>query len=257
MDTQKLHLNYNVNHHLIENSKKKYNIILDLDSTIIFCTCNINMDFDLLTSFKIDNYTVYIYSRPYLNEFLEFIKTYFNIYIYTNGNYEYSEIIVTHIKHKYNVFISEVICRINTTEQQDKFIENYSDKSINNNNTIIIDDIQDIWKFSLNNVINIKPFDLNHFYHNDDSINTEIDLFILKDCLKTFLNLNNLNKLNFSHEISLINKNYKNISKNSFIKYLDKFNKENGLLTDSDDSNNLYDSSDFILNKYYIGDVKI
>ena len=258
MNYNKFYFNYKINNSEINYLVKKFNIVLDLDSTLIYCTYSNNFDFELLTSFKLNNCTVYIYERPYLKEFFDFIKNNFNIYIYTNANYEYSEIIATHLKHKYNIYICEIICRINTSKQQDKLLEFFSNSNVTNNNTIIIDDIEYIWKNSRLNVINIKPFDLNDFYFYDNSIFNEIDFFILVDFITSFLEFFEKQKnLNFQFEVNKLNLKYKNISKEDFNRFIDILNKQNDLLTDSDDSNNLYDSSDYILNNYYIVDTKV
>lgn len=252
MNSNKFYFNYKINNSETNYLVKNLNIALDLDSTLIFCTCSNNFDFELLTSFKLNNCTIYIYERPYLKEFFDFIKNNFNIYIYTNGNYEYSEILSTHLKHKFNIHICEIICRINTNKQQNKLLEYFSNSNITNNNTIIIDDIQYIWKNSFLNVINIKPFDLNNFYFNDNSIFNEIDLFILIEFITSFLESHEKNNnFNFQFEVNNLNNKYKNISQTTFNKFIDILNKKNDLLTDSDDSNSLYDSSDYILNNYF------
>jgi TFIIF-interacting CTD phosphatase-like protein len=119
----------------------------------------------LLVSFEYQNYYYFVFERSYLNYFIMFISNYFNIYIYTNGQQFYYDIIAYNLKEKYPMF--QIINSMYKTSYDDSNLKNLDKLDIeskySNNynyelNTIIIDDREDIWPFDLQNLIKVPPF---------------------------------------------------------------------------------------------------
>lgn len=156
--------NYSINQ--IINSKniqfKKFNIILDIDSTMIKSVelNEINFqkkdtDIQIKGQINLNTYfNLYCRYRPYLFHFIEEIKSYFNFFISTLGHTNYASKIIDDFKQKTNINIpkkniiasnSDKICK-NIYEIE--FLAN-NEKEINN--TIIIDDIVNFW---------IKPYNI-------------------------------------------------------------------------------------------------
>jgi len=158
--------------------KHKLNLVLDLDNTIInTCIFNCSTQKDLiniflnkkdkrlLVSFEYQNYYYFVFERSYLNYFIMYISNYFNIYIYTNGQQFYYDIIAYNLKEKYPMF--QIINSMYKTSYDDSNLKNLDKLDIeskySNNynyelNTIIIDDREDIWPFDLQNLIKVPPF---------------------------------------------------------------------------------------------------
>lgn len=162
---------------------KKLNIVLDLDNTIIYVKIINTNDIlkikyielfknkNLLGKFTIDKKTYVVFIRPYFSYFLNTIKMYYNLYIYTNSHSEYCSNVINLLKKKYSDFdIKKIICRNNSytwIKQLSLITNEYDDLhflSEENNyfefvkKTIIIDDNIEIWNFDKSNVINIQSF---------------------------------------------------------------------------------------------------
>lgn len=163
---------------------KKLNIVLDLDNTIIYVKIIDKWDDilkikyielfknkNLLGKFIIGKKTYVVFIRPYFSYFLNTIKMYYNLYIYTNSHSEYCSNIIKLLKKKYSDFdIKKIICRNNsyswikklssiTNECDDlHFLSNENNYFEFIKNTIIIDDNIEIWKYDKQNVINVKSF---------------------------------------------------------------------------------------------------
>lgn len=178
----KSHTINNINN-LCNNIDDKLNIVLDLDNTIIYSKIIDSTDIlkikyfeffenkNLLGKFNINKKTYLVYIRPYFTYFLNTIKMYFNLYIYTNSQEIYCHNVINLLKNKYQNFeIKKVLCK-NTTgtliKQLSMICDNQDDLHFLNNvpiysefikKTIIIDDDKNVWKFDLDNLIDVKPF---------------------------------------------------------------------------------------------------
>lgn len=180
------------------NEINKLNLVLDLDNTIIYTKIIDVKDIlkikfyelfrkdNLLGKFTI-NYKIYfVYLRPYFTFFLNTIKMYFNIYIYTNSHSIYCQNIINLLRNKYiNFEIKKIICR---NSNNDSFIKQLSvicesqddlhflTNMLNYNEfikkTIIIDDNIDVWKFDNDNLIDVESFNELSFKNNliDDTL---------------------------------------------------------------------------------------
>ena len=135
---------------------KKFNLILDIDSTMIKAVelneINIKQkDTYIEVKGTINNnqfFELYYRYRPYLFYFIKEIKNYFNIFISTLGHTNYANKILEDFKQKAEIIIPErnIISNINL----DKFFKNISDfeglsEKEELNNTVIFDDIVNFW----------------------------------------------------------------------------------------------------------------
>lgn len=192
----KSHTSDNINNLYNANIDKILNIVLDLDNTIIYTRIidsnnifkikyfELIKNDNLLGKFNIKNMTYLVYIRQYFLYFLNTIKMYFNLYIYTNSVNVYCNNIIDLLKNKYSYFeIKKIICRNNNNESYIKqlslFCENQDDLHFLNNipnyneflkKTIIIDDNIEVWKYDFDNLINIKPYNQNNCNINDDTL---------------------------------------------------------------------------------------
>ncbi len=167
----------------IEETNNKLNIVLDLDNTIIYTKIFDSKDTfkikfyelfknnNLLGKFVIMQKTYLVYIRPYFIYFLNTIKMYFNLYIYTNSQEVYCNNIINLLRKKYLHFeIKKIICKkknSSSIKQLSLFCDNIDDLHFMTNNlnydefiekTVIIDDNIEVWKFDKENLINVNSF---------------------------------------------------------------------------------------------------
>lgn len=204
------------------NQNKKLNIVLDLDNTIIFTKIFDSKDIlkikyyelfkkeNFLGKFNINGKIYFVYIRPYFSYFLNTIKMYFNLFIYTNSQSVYCENIIKMLKNKYSDFeIKKIICKNDTDtmiKQLAVICENQDDLHFLNNvpnyskfvkKTIIIDDDVHVWKFDIDNLINVRPFNFDNIGINSAKSTCGIDdtLLILTNRLFIIYNFYNVNIL--------------------------------------------------------------
>ena len=128
--------------HKIRNKSRK-DLVLDLDHTIIYCEKKI-----LRSSKVVRN----IITRPFLFDFLNDLKKYYRLNIFTAGDKKYCEFILSTIKNK-NYKFYEILNRDHLSEGKKKLNEISNDyKKI-----ILIDD-NDYYFENKKNAIKIKPF---------------------------------------------------------------------------------------------------
>jgi TFIIF-interacting CTD phosphatase-like protein len=156
----------------VSNSNTEYNLVLDLDETIIHTThiksseliYHVDNPYYLAEFDSGPETKGVIYYRPGLVEFLKYCKLYFSIYIYTMANKSYTDIVLSRLFDicDDDEIIKGVYCK-------DDFNLDYKDLGKTNldiKNTIIIDDRPNVWR-NLNNVITISLYkgiedDLHH-----------------------------------------------------------------------------------------------
>jgi len=138
-----------------------------------------------LTSFMLKNILHVVYYRKNVFKFLKSISKIFNVYLYTNAINKYTEKITDEITKiiGYNTFTGIISRKSDTITQ--KTIKIIPDANVYN--TIIIDDNLFAWDiYSQNNVIDIRSY--NHTpianYINDDDLITILDLLIDIDSKK-------------------------------------------------------------------------
>lgn len=170
---------------------KDLNLILDLDFTIILTQefpilrlSDNNMEYlrndpNYLLDFNNENNICFTFVRNGLIKFLEKANDYFNIYVFTAGNFTYANMIVNKIN---SFFKSNVITYPNNKFQKkdndiiikfwhkDHLIDNKKQLSItglNPEKTFIIDDNVDVWTHAL---YKIKPFNLLYFLNENNQL---------------------------------------------------------------------------------------
>jgi hypothetical protein len=141
----------------------KNNIILDLDNTIISCLTNNQKNASIITSLKekINNYSelqehkiikYIIFERNNLKEFFDYIFEYFNVSIWTAATRRYTSFIISNIfKDRkidyvffdYHVNLSKKLYD-NNMKHIDLLTKTFKIESFNYNNTIIIDNLDNI-----------------------------------------------------------------------------------------------------------------
>ena len=127
-------------------NKKKYTLILSLDDTIIHFKTN---------TFVNNKGVVQI--RPGLIEFLQNIKNYYEIIIFSSGNQKYSDAIIDSIDEK-NKYIDYRLYQEHCIIINDDFVKDLSKIGRPIDKTIIIDNIPQNYRLQNENGINIKSF---------------------------------------------------------------------------------------------------
>lgn len=149
----------------------KLNLVLDLDSTLVYSICTTNMDLvslylkspylmvHYLEKSYIKNKFTHVISlyRPHLFDFLEQLSSMYNIYIYTHAHIEYAQMIINTIQFATDNVITTYNAR---TDSEIKLKDLHNIKYIDNiDRTIIIDDNPNVWvKEDINKQIIIKRF---------------------------------------------------------------------------------------------------
>lgn len=154
----------------------KSNIILDLDQTVISAEASEELDFKkyqekskLFRSDNMDGYYM-VYSRPYLQEFLDYIFKNFNVSIWTAASKDYALFIIEKIildkkvDRKLDFIFFSYHCDISKkTKKYSKELCTLWDihklPGYSSKNTVIIDDFKtDVHKSQPNNCIISPPF---------------------------------------------------------------------------------------------------
>ena len=127
---------------------KEYTLVLDLDETLI--------------SFKFTEFNQglgKLHLRPGLEEFLEEIKKYFEIIVFTSGTKDYAEAILNIIEQKNNSkYFDGLLFREHTTLIGKKYIKDLSKLGRDLSKTIIVDNLPQSFKFQRENGILINSF---------------------------------------------------------------------------------------------------
>jgi TFIIF-interacting CTD phosphatase-like protein len=158
--------------------KSKTNLILDLDQTLISAEATEEFNFNkyrtkskLFSSYDMDGYFM-VFSRPYLQKFLDYIFKNFNVSIWTAATKDYALFIINKIilqnrpnrKLDYIFFLyhckwSESINNIHNSKKLSILWDIYKLPNYNINNTIILDDNDKIYESQKNNCIIAHPFE--------------------------------------------------------------------------------------------------
>jgi TFIIF-interacting CTD phosphatase-like protein len=165
------------------------------------------MDLLFLTSFIINDHTYIIFMRPYLRDFLTYINEKFNIHIYSLGTQNYIVNILDSIV-KYIGFnpFQKVIANTEINKFKKKYL---TLMDLPSHNTLIIDDRNDVWTNDNFNLYNIIPFNKPYELINDeDDDDNEFDL--------TFLNIKNIFKLSYMSSVDMELYNLIQVLKNYF-----------------------------------------
>ena len=128
--------------------KKEYTLVLDLDETLI--------------SFKFTQMNKGIgklHLRPGLEDFLEEIKKYYEIIIFTSGTKDYADTILSIIEQKNNSkYFNGILYREHTTLIGKKYIKDLTKIGRDLSKTIIVDNLPQSFKLQRENGILINSF---------------------------------------------------------------------------------------------------
>jgi len=178
--------------------KKEGYVFLDLDQTLISAQSRFLDDEDdeeeyyeieknkrKATKFKymnMDNYYV-IFERPHLQKFLDYLFKHFNVSVWTAASQEYAMFIIEHIliKNKKERKLDHVLFSYHGkrssklkrgTKDLNMLWDVYKIRECTKQNTVILDDYDEVYNTQVNNCIIAKPF-----YFTDDK--SEKDRFLL------------------------------------------------------------------------------
>lgn len=170
----------------------KGNFILDLDQTVISAEPCEEYDFkknrEKAKKFifhNMDNYYI-VFERPYLQEFLTYLFDNFNVSIWTAATKDYALFIIDKIilggnsNRKLDYIFFSYHCKISekikgNTKNLSLLWDTYKLKHFNENNTVILDDYNEVYNTQPKNCIVAKPFEFKNK-------NSEKDTF-LKDII--------------------------------------------------------------------------
>jgi hypothetical protein len=194
---------------------KKLNIILDLDQTIISSEAEDEYDFKSnkekskkFMFHDMDGYYI-VFERPGLQKFLSYLFKNFNVSIWTAASKDYALFIIDKVvlqgrpERKLDWIFFSYHCDISKKKKKSSknlsmIWDEYKIDGYTKNNTVIIDDYDEVFKSQPNNCIIAKPFEFT-------KANSENDKY-LKHLTKALKNIkegnpaSNINKqLGLSH----------------------------------------------------------
>ena len=132
--------------YLINNSKKKYTLVLDLDETLIHFKVNPK-----------NNNSGILQFRPYISEFLSNIKNYYELIVFTAATKEYADPIIDAIEQKGTKF-DHRLYRIHINIRGNDFVKDISKLGRDLSRIIIVDNMEQNYKLQPYNGITIRPF---------------------------------------------------------------------------------------------------
>ena len=153
---------------------KKYTLVLDLDETLV----NVKINEKLQDINDISRYKFNL--RPGLFSFLNGVKPYYELIVFTNASKEYSEVIISQIE-KNKIYFDYKFYREHTVLIGNEFIKDISRIGRDIKKIIIVDNSENNFSLNKENGILIAPF------KGDESIN-DTKLFYLKNILLKFKN---------------------------------------------------------------------
>ena len=149
---------------------KEYTLVLDLDETMI--------------SFQFtqpQNGIGQMHLRPGLENFLDVIKEYYEIIVFTSGTREYADMVLDVIEHKkQKKFFSGRLYREHTTRIGKKYIKDLSKLGRDLSKTLIVDNLPQSFKFQHENGILISSFYADDNDTKDDRALIELQKILIK-----------------------------------------------------------------------------
>ena len=149
---------------------KEYTLVLDLDETMI--------------SFQFTQPQKGIgqmHLRPGLENFLDVIKEYYEIIVFTSGTREYADMVLDVIEHKKKKkLFSGRLYREHTTKIGKKYIKDLSKLGRDLSRTLIVDNLPQSFKFQHENGILISSFYVDENDNKDDRALIELQKILIK-----------------------------------------------------------------------------
>lgn len=157
------------------NEKIKPNIILDLDQTLISAEASEKFDFkkykkkmELFNYKDMDGYYL-VFERPHLQKFLDKLFKEFNVSVWTAATKDYAlfiinKFILTKPERKLEWIFFSYHCKLSrkltdNTKSLKILWEEYGLPNYNKNNTVILDDYDEVFNTQKNNCIIAIPFE--------------------------------------------------------------------------------------------------
>ena len=132
--------------YLDKKCNKQYTLVLDLDETLIHFKPNPNNE---------ESGTIKI--RPFLMEFLEKIKEYYELVVFTAATQEYADPIINALETN-KKFFDYRLYRMHTIIIDNDFVKDLSKLGRDMSKIIIVDNMEQNYKLQKNNGITIRPF---------------------------------------------------------------------------------------------------
>ena len=149
---------------------KEYTLVLDLDETMI--------------SFQFtqpENGIGQMHLRPGLENFLDVIKEYYEIIVFTSGTREYADMVLDVIEHKkQKKFFSGRLYREHTIKIGKKYIKDLSKIGRDLSRTLIVDNLPQSFKYQHENGILISSFYADEVDKKDDRALIELQKILIK-----------------------------------------------------------------------------
>lgn len=179
---------------------KLKNIILDLDNTLISAEAyedvdhNEKMRKDLLKKEdKFDNHDMdgyyIVFERPGVQEFLDYLFENFNVSIWTAATKDYAIFVIEKVILKKPSRKIDMICfsyhcdiskkKYKNSKKLDLWWNEFGLEDYNKKNTLIIDDLDEVYDCQPKNAIRIKPFEIT-----DADAEKDVELKNIKKFLK-------------------------------------------------------------------------
>jgi hypothetical protein len=172
----------------LKNSLTKKNLILDLDNTLISAIGLDEIKWDKQDKKKALNFDTtnmkdyyVIFHRPHLQRFLNYIFKKYNVSIWSAGSKDYVLFIVkniilkNHPERKIDYIFFSYHCKLSRKYFDRKSPKNlkllwdiFKLKNYNKNNTMIIDDLEEVHKAQPKNCIKIEDFTFTNDKSEDD-----------------------------------------------------------------------------------------
>ena len=134
--------------YLNKNPSKQYTLVLDLDETLIHFKPNPNNE---------ESGTIKI--RPFLMEFLDKIKDYYELVVFTAATQEYADPIINALDPNQKYFdFNHRLYRKHTIIIDNDFVKDLSKLGRDMSRIIIVDNMEQNYKLQKNNGITIRPF---------------------------------------------------------------------------------------------------
>ena len=150
--------------------QKEYTLVLDLDETMI--------------SFQFtqpQNGIGQMHLRPGLENFLDVIKEYYEIIVFTSGTREYADMVLDVIEHKkQKKYFSGRLYREHATRIGKKYIKDLSKLGRDLSRTLIVDNLPQSFKFQHENGILISSFYADENDKKDDRCLIELQKILIK-----------------------------------------------------------------------------
>lgn len=158
--------------------KKKNNVILDLDNTLISAEALEEFPFEEKgIKEKAKNFTIHdmdgyyiVFERPNLQIFLDWLFENYNVAVWTAASKDYALFIIDQIilkkpNRKLDFILFSYHCDISRkkykySKQLKLIFDVFKIDNYNDNNTIIIDDYDEVYKCQTSNCIPVKAFNI-------------------------------------------------------------------------------------------------